>query len=162
ALAAVLIGACYLPVAWGLRVGLVGALAAACALARPGAAEALIPAHVWPLVATMFMFRMVLFLYELKHAQKPERLIDALSYFFLHFPVVDYRAHQRGYFAQNVHMTMRSGLQMMFRGTTHLLLYRLVYHELLVPPEEVSGPASLAGYLVCNYLLYLRVSGQFH
>jgi alginate O-acetyltransferase complex protein AlgI len=26
----------------------------------------------------------------------------------------------------------------------------------------VHGPLSLAGYLVCNYLLYLRVSGQFH
>ena len=51
---------------------------------------------------------------------------------------------------------------MMFRGTIHLLLYRLVYHELLIPADEVHGPASLAGYLVCNYLLYLRVSGQFH
>ena len=51
---------------------------------------------------------------------------------------------------------------MMFRGTIHLLLYRLVYHELLIPADEVHDPASLAGYLVCNYLLYLRVSGQFH
>ena len=25
-----------------------------------------------------------------------------------------------------------------------------------------SGPVELVGYLVCNYLLYLRVSGQFH
>ena len=29
-------------------------------------------------------------------------------------------------------------------------------------PEAVDGPLSLAGFLVCNYLLYLRVSGQFH
>ena len=33
---------------------------------------------------------------------------------------------------------------MMFRGTIHLLLYRLVYHELLIPAEEVQSPASLA------------------
>ena len=26
----------------------------------------------------------------------------------------------------------------------------------------MHGPAGLAAYLVCNYLLYLRVSGQFH
>ena len=51
---------------------------------------------------------------------------------------------------------------MMHRGTLHLLCYRLIYHELLVPASEVQGPWSLAGYLVCNYLLYLRVSGQFH
>jgi D-alanyl-lipoteichoic acid acyltransferase DltB (MBOAT superfamily) len=42
------------------------------------------------------------------------------------------------------------------------LLYRLIYHELLVPADEVTDLASLAAYLVCNYLLYLRVSGQFH
>ena len=51
---------------------------------------------------------------------------------------------------------------MMFRGTVHLLLYRLIYHEVLIPADEVHDAASLAVYLVCNYLLYLRVSGQFH
>lgn len=166
-----LIGLCYLPVSWTVRAGLVAAVAAACALARPGTLPlaGLVPTHVWPVVATMFMFRMIIYLYELKHAKKPEPLVDTLSYFFLlpnycflHFPVVDYRTMQRGYFSRDVHATMRAGLQMMFRGTTHLLLYRLVYHELIIPAEEVRGPASLAGYLVCNYLLYLRVSGQFH
>jgi D-alanyl-lipoteichoic acid acyltransferase DltB (MBOAT superfamily) len=76
--------------------------------------------------------------------------------------VVDYRTMQRGYFARDIHAIQRAGLQMMFRGATHLLLYRLVYHELLIPAEDVHDAASLAGYLVCNYLLYLRVSGQFH
>ena len=33
---------------------------------------------------------------------------------------------------------------------------------LLISPDAVHDPLSLAGYLVCNYLLYLRVSGQFH
>jgi D-alanyl-lipoteichoic acid acyltransferase DltB (MBOAT superfamily) len=108
-------------------------------------------------------------MYELKHAKKREPFIDTLGYFFLlpnycflHFPVVDYRTMQRGYFARDIHAIQRSGLQMMFRGTTHLLFYRLVYHELLIPAEEVHNVVSLAGYLVCNYLLYLRVSGQFH
>ena len=50
----------------------------------------------------------------------------------------------------------------MFRGTIHLLCYRLIYHELLIPASKVHDPASLAAYLVCNYLLYLQVSGQFH
>ena len=58
----------------------------------------------------MFMFRMIIYLYELKHIKKPESLVDTLSYFFLlpnycfmHFPVVDYRTMQRGYFADDVH-----------------------------------------------------------
>ena len=77
----------------------------------------------------MFMFRMIIYLYELKHAKKPETLVDTLSYFFLlpnycfmHFPVVDYRTMQRGYFADDVHAMQRRGLEMMFRGTIHLLL----------------------------------------
>ena len=127
------------------------------------------PTDVWPIVASMFMFRMMIYLYELKHSKKPETLVDTLSYFFLlpnycfmHFPVVDYRTMQRGYFADDVHALQRRGLQMMFRGTIHLLCYRLVYHELLIPASKVHDLASLVGYLVCNYLLYLQVSGQFH
>jgi alginate O-acetyltransferase complex protein AlgI len=98
-----------------------------------------------------------------------ESLLDTLSYFlllpnfcFMHFPVVDYRTMQRGYFADNVHAVQRRGLQMMFRGTIHLLCYRLVYHELLFAPSKVHDLVSLGAYLVCNYLLYLQVSGQFH
>jgi D-alanyl-lipoteichoic acid acyltransferase DltB (MBOAT superfamily) len=169
ALSVPLIGFCYLPITWQWRAGLVCALTAALAFLRSGLTDGLIPPNVWPVLATMFMFRMVLYLYELKHAKKTEPLLDTLGYFFLlpnycflHFPVVDYRALKRGYFAQNVHATQRAGLQMMFRGTTHLLLYRLVYHEMLITPEEVRGPLELLCYLVCNYLLYLRVSGQFH
>jgi hypothetical protein len=169
AAAAVLIAASRLPIAWGGRVALVAAIAGVCAWLRTGPADAWIPPNVWPVLAAMFMFRMMIYLYELKHARRPEPLSDALGYFFLlpnycflHFPVVDYRTFQRGYFSRDVHEAMRAGLQMMFKGTTHLLLYRLVYHELLTTPDEVRGPADLAVYLVCNYLLYLRVSGQFH
>ena len=70
---------------------------------------------------------MIIYHYELKHARGPESLIDAAGYFFLlpnfcfmHFPVVDYRTMQRGYFADDVHAIQRRGLQMMFRGTMHL------------------------------------------
>jgi alginate O-acetyltransferase complex protein AlgI len=166
--AAVLIGVGVAPVAWRLKAATVAALGIALACARPYS-FAVVPDNLWPVLATVFMFRMMLYLYELKHAKKPETLLDTVSYFFLlpnfcfmHFPVVDYRTLQRGYFAWDVHATMRRGVRMMFNGTIHLLLYRLVYHEWLIPAEEVHGAASLARYLVCNYLLYLRVSGQFH
>jgi alginate O-acetyltransferase complex protein AlgI len=166
--AALLIGACYLPIAWRARALLIGILAVALALLRtrtPGASFDC----AWPILGSMFMFRMILYLYELKHAEKRETLVDTLSYFFLLpnycfllFPVVDYRTLQRSYFASDVHATLRCGLQMIFRGTIHLLLYRLIYHELLINVDEVHSVASLASYLVCNYLLYLHVSGQFH
>lgn len=169
ALAAGLIGICFLPVSWTARAVGLAVVGLALAGLRGHAAEGVLPTVVWPVLATMFMFRLLIFMYELKHARAPESLIDAASYFFLlpnycfmHFPVVDYRTFQRVYFADDVHAIQRRGLEMMFRGTLHLLGYRLIYHELLVSPEEVRGLAGLLGYLVCNYLLYLRVSGQFH
>ena len=117
----------------------------------------------------MFMFRLIIYLYELKHAKAPETLVDTLSYFFLLpnfcftlFPVVDYRTMQRGYFSADVHALQRRGLQMMLQGTVQLLVYRLIYHEMLIPPSKVHNLASLSCYIVSNYLLYLEVSGQFH
>ena len=112
---------------------------------------------------------MIIYLYEQKHARDREPLVDTLSYFFLlpnyvfpHFPVIDYRAFQRGYFARGIHDIQRMGLVMMTRGTAHLLLYRVIDRLLLISADAVHDPLSLAGYLFCNYLLYLRVSGQFH
>jgi len=169
AFATMFIGICSLPIPWIGRVITLGAMAAALACARPMLARVLVPDNVLPIVASMFMFRSLLYIYELKYVKQPESVVDTLSYFFLlpnycfmHFPVVDYRTMQRGYFAADVHAIQRRGLQMMFRGTMHLLLYRLVYHELLIPSSRVHDLASLCGYLVCNYLLYLQVSGQFH
>jgi hypothetical protein len=167
--AAVLVGICFLPIRWTGRALVMLLLVAALGCARSVRERALVPDNVWPIVASMFMFRLLIYLYELKHIKKPETLLDTLSYFFLlpnycfmHFPVVDYRTMQRGYFAADVHAMQRRGLAMMFRGLVHLLCYRLVYHELLIPASKVHDLASLGGYLACNYLLYLQVSGQFH
>ncbi len=168
-IACALIGVCYLPIAWRWRVAMVGLAAVGLAFARVGRFAPGVPETVWPVLGSMFMFRMILYLYETKHATRPEPLVDTLSYFFLlpnycflHFPVVDYRGLRLGHFANEIHATQQSGLRMIFRGTVQLLLYRLIYHEVLIAPEEVVGPATLALYLVANYLLYLHVSGQFH
>jgi alginate O-acetyltransferase complex protein AlgI len=168
-LASVLIGVCFLPLTWTSRTAWMALFCLILALARSQPVLDVIPSTVWPVLATIFMFRMMIYLYEVKHARAPETLIDTVSYFFLlpnfsfmHFPVVDYRTLQRGFFADDVHAIQRRGLEMMLRGTYQLLCYRLVYHELLIPAAEVHDPWTLAGYLTCNYLLYLRVSGQFH
>ncbi len=171
AVSAVLLVLAAAPLRWRIRVGLIAALAMTLAVLRSqaGSGAEAISTGVIPVVATMFMFRMMIYLYEQKHARGREPLVDTLSYFFLlpnyvfpHFPVVDYRTFQRGYFARGIHEIQRAGLAMMSRGTLHLLLYRVIDRLLLISPDAVHDPLSLAGYLVCNYLLYLRVSGQFH
>lgn len=167
-----LIGLCLSPIAWSKRAALVFAIGVAALAARnkqiPG-----LPGLVLPVLAGMFMFRIMLFLYELKHPADSDRprisFGDALSYFFLLpnfcfplFPVVDFRAFRRGYFAAEIHANQRVGLKLLTRGAIHLLIYRVASHDLLSSPEDVRGFAALCGYVVCNYSLYLHVSGQFH
>ncbi|MDG3006013.1 hypothetical protein [Paludisphaera mucosa] len=168
-LSAVLIGVGRMPVSWNLRVGILAGLTLFLACGKPAALFELAPPTVWPVLGSMFMFRMLVYMYELKHARKPESLIDAVGYFFLLpnycfmlFPVVDYRTWQRGYFAAEVHDVQRRGLEMTFRGVVQLILYRIIDQELLFPSSQVNGPGSLLAFLVFNYLVYLQVSGQFH
>jgi alginate O-acetyltransferase complex protein AlgI len=167
-LALAFIAVCRLPIAWSARAGLVAIAAIGLGFARASTTSALADI-TWPVLGSMLMFRMILYLYEIKHVAKPEPLVDTLGYFFLLpnyafklFPVVDYRTLQRGYFAADIHETQTSGLRMIFNGVVQLLAYRLVYHELLIPFEDVHSPATLAAFVVCNYLRYLHVSGQFH
>ena len=169
AMGLILIAVARCPLRWGTRAAAMAGAAVVLGLARAGVVGSPVPAVAWPLLGSIFMFRMIVYLYELKHAEGPETLIDCLCYFFLlpnycfiHFPVVDYRTFRRGYFAAPIHQAQRVGLAMMTRGTLHLLAFRLINHKLLASPEDVSSPGKLALFLVCNYLLYLQVSGQFH
>ena len=166
-----LIAVTRLPVRWGVRAGLVAAIGVGLGIARGWAAGNGSPwaEVVWPVVGSMMMFRMIVYLYEIKHVDRPEPLVDTLSYFFLlpnycfiHFPVVDYRTLNRSFCQAEVHATQRVGLRMIFNGLIHLLAYRLVYHLLNIPPEQVHDGPTLALSIVANYLLYLQVSGQFH
>jgi hypothetical protein len=78
------------------------------------------------------------------------------------FPVVDWRNFLRTYYDTDEHRIHQKGMQWMFRGLVHLILYRLVYYRFTLPMEQVANVGDLARFLVANYLLYLRISGQFH
>ncbi|HVN82972.1 MAG TPA: hypothetical protein VMW38_28570 [Terriglobia bacterium] len=124
----------------------------------------------WPVLGAMFMFRMIIYLYDLKHQEGRPSLKEFLSYFFLLpnyyfllFPVVDFQTFRRGYFQRDIHSIAQQGVWWIFRGTTHLLLYRLIYQmQGRFTPPSVSVTAAIVVKIVACYLLYLRVSGQFH
>jgi hypothetical protein len=129
-----------------------------------------IPADFWAVLGAMFMFRMIIYLYDVKHQPGPPSLKDYLSYFFLLpnyyfllFPVVDFQTFRRGYFQRDIHQVAQQGVWWIFRGTTHLLLYRVIYQlqGRFTPPSVPVATAVVAKVILC-YLLYLRVSGQFH
>ena len=171
AVAAAFIGVCYLPIPWSARAAACAAMAIAIACARPALAAAGIPDHAWTIAASMFMFRMIIYLYELKHARAPESprrhgLATSSCCPTTASSISRWSTTGRcsaGYFAADVHAIQRRGLAMMFRGTLHLLAYRLVYHQMLIPAgERARARRTWSAIVVCNYLLYLQVSGQFH
>jgi hypothetical protein len=124
----------------------------------------------WPVLGAMFMFRMIIYLYDVKHMNTPPALKDYLSYFFLLpnyyfllFPVVDYQTLRKGFYKRDIHTVAQQGVWWIFRGTTHLLLYRVIYQgQSKFSPPSVSVAVAVIVKVISTYLLYLKVSGQFH
>jgi D-alanyl-lipoteichoic acid acyltransferase DltB (MBOAT superfamily) len=157
------------PIAFRLKVGLVAAVFALALYLRVRDGWG-IPGQLWPLFGAIFMFRIIVYLYDLSHQKGRPSLREFLSYFymlpnyyFLLFPVVDFTTMRKSYYQRDIHEVAQQGVQWIVRGTVHLLLYRIVVDlRGVVSPETVTSSTRLAMAAVLTYLLYLRVSGHFH
>ena len=165
----VLIGICHLPVSFRIRGLLLLIAGALLVTLRAKWVDAPVLDAIWPILGSMFMFRLIVYFYDLRHDKAPVSPVRTLAYFFMLpnacfplFPVVDYKAFRRNYFDDDAYRTYQVGVDWMLRGVVHLILYRYVYYHMTLAPSEVTGPAQLLQYLVANFLLYLRVSGLFH
>ncbi|MCI0435734.1 MAG: hypothetical protein L0271_19145, partial [Gemmatimonadetes bacterium] len=164
-----LIALCLLPIRFAARVGLLLLTGAALALMRAGLLPSPLPPAIWPILGSMFIFRLIVYLYDLRHAKTPPGIGRTLAYFFLLpnlvfplFPVVDFATFRRTYYDQPALRIYQDGVRWMLTGLVHLLAYRIVYQYFTLPATAVSSPAELAQYVVSTFLLYLKVSGQFH
>jgi len=122
-----LIAICHLPIAFGLRVALLLATGVALALMRAEALPSAVPGAVWPILGSMFMFRLVAYMYDLRHAREKPELRRTLAYFFLLpnvafplFPVVDYATFRRTYYDQDAVRIYQRGVEWMLHGVVHL------------------------------------------
>lgn len=166
-----LIALCHVPVAFHVRVALIVALALALALARKQVlpAFAAIPPTIWPILGSMFMFRLIVYLYDLKHEAAPFSASRAMAYFFMLpsvcmplFPVVDYKTFQRSFYNADPLHLYQTGVKWILRGLIHLTLYKAVYFLAVVEPGSVVNGTDAARYMVSTFLLYLKISGLFH
>lgn len=164
-----LIGMCHLPIPFRARVGLILVAVAGLVIIRGGWVTTSWSEMVLPILGAMFMFRLVIYLHDLRHERKPASIWERLSYFFLLpnivfplFPVIDYQLFRKSYYNEDGYKIYQKGVLWIFRGVTHLLLYRAVYYYLVPTPEEVQGLWQVVLFIVSSYLLYLRVSGLFH
>jgi hypothetical protein len=159
-----LLGLCLLPVPLRFRVLLVAAAGAGLFLWRADSAAAF-----WPILGSMFMFRLIVYLYDTRHERSRPPLAQTLAYFFPlpnvcfpFFPVLDYKTFREIYYDDEPYAIYQSGVDWIVRGLTHLLAYRLVKYYVLPQPHEMTDLPHLALFLAANYALYLRVSGWFH
>jgi len=129
-----------------------------------------VPGEFWPVFGAVFMFRTIVYLYDMKYTKGPARLQDFLSYFFLLpnyyfmlFPVVDFQTFKKSFFKRDLNTVAQQGVWWIFRGTTHLLIYRVIYQmQGSLAPAKITLPLAVAAKMVSSYLLYIRISGQFH
>jgi D-alanyl-lipoteichoic acid acyltransferase DltB (MBOAT superfamily) len=163
-----LISLCHLPASQRVRVIAVVAAATVLAVSRAGLITAPWSAGVWPILGSMFMFRLVLYMMS-----SPPSLLtspwSALAYFFMLpnlvfplFPVVDYQTFRRTYYDRKDLEIYEQGLLWICRGLVHLVLYRFVYYNVLNDPIDVIRLSDVVQSMLGTFLLYLRVSGQFH
>jgi D-alanyl-lipoteichoic acid acyltransferase DltB (MBOAT superfamily) len=165
----VLIGLAHLPVAFGWRLVLVLAVGGLLAAARVDAIHTPLSSAIWPIFGAMFMFRLIVYMYDLHNRSAPFGPWRALAYFFMLpnvcfplFPVVDYKAFCRTHYDEEDIGIYQTGIEWIFRGILHLLLYRWVYQHLLVGADTVETALGAAQFMVTAYLMYLKISGSFH
>ncbi len=163
-----LIGLCHLPVNWWLRVAIILSAAAVLAFTRIGWLGAPFSMGIWPILGSMFMFRLMVYLHHIKHNPKVTAG-RSLAYFFMLpnisfplFPVVDYKTFDSVYYDQEPNAIYQAGLRYIARGLLHLVTYRFIYYYVARDPAEVTNLGELLTYVVSTFLIYVRVSGQFH
>ncbi len=164
-----LIAICHLPIALRFRVAIIVALVLLLVVQRMEHVPAPWPAAIWPILGSMFMFRLIVYLHELKHQKEPVHWARTASYFFLlpnvcfpFFPVVDFATFRRTHYDRPALHIYQDGVRAMLRGVMQLLVYRAIYQYATISPAEVDTLGDLVRYLVANFGLYFRVSGQFH
>src|SRR6266480_3790750 len=164
-----LIGICHLPVRFAVRIGLVAVAGAGLVFLRAHSQWFPDVPEMWVVLGSMFMFRLMIYLYDLKGQAAPFSLAHAVSYFFMLpnvcfplFPVVDYKTFCSTYYNEDWAPIYQNGLRWMFRGVVQLLLYRIIYQFAPLDVYKLTSALDVAGCMLGMYLLYLRISGTFH
>ncbi|MEZ6059378.1 MAG: hypothetical protein R3C19_03345 [Planctomycetaceae bacterium] len=159
-----LIGTFYLPISRIQKGCVLAAATMVLALARVR-----FPMPFWPILGSMFMFRLLLFFVEQRNQSVRPSPASVVSYFFMLpnvcfplFPVVDYRTFRDTYYDSDEWEIYQRGVRWIVRGMIHLVLYRFVKANLIPEPHELHDVRRIAVFMATNYALYLQVSGQFH
>jgi len=164
AVATGLILACRLDVPLAWRAGVVAAAGLGLAAQRLEEDYAF-----WPVLGSMFMFRLVGYLFDQRHAAARPPLPLTVAYFlplpnasFLFFPILDFKTFRDTYRPSAGWESAQAGVGWVALGLSHVLLYRAIKYYILPSPFDLADAPHLMLFLAANYALYLHVSGYFH
>ncbi len=165
----ILVGICHLSIPFGARVAGIALAGTVLAAFRVNWIPSGPLGVVWPILGAMFMFRIVVYLYDLRHKSAPFDAWKSLAYFFLVpnicfvlFPVIDYRTFSRTYYNENPFRIYQIGVVWILRGTIQLLLYRGIHQFMTIDPMTIADAGDVVRHMFATYMMYLRVSGNFH
>ncbi len=119
-------------------------------------------------IGSFFMFRSISFLHEIKFMKQEVPLIDKVNYFLLTpnfsmplFPIVDYKAFVSSYEGISTN-TLKRGTLFICRGLFQMILYRFIYHQIIIPFDEIKTALDVLIFIMANFMIILRVIGAFH
>ena len=165
----VLVGICLLPIAFWWRVGLLLLVSSGIALMRAGVIEVKPLLIVWPLLASLFMFRLIIFLYDVHANRMRPKPGEIVAYFLMFpniastlFPLVDFKTMTRSWYDSPDFDIYRRGAQWIIRGVLQLLLYRLIQQLAAIDPQQVANGTDLIQFVLASTFAYVQVSGYFH
>jgi hypothetical protein len=111
-----LIGICHLPIRWGARVALLLGAGIGLAFIRLEVVKLPFSIGIWPVLGSMFMFRLIVYLHHLRHNPDKVSIGRALAYFFMLpnvafplFPVMDYKTFDTTWYDQDAFATYQAG-----------------------------------------------------
>jgi D-alanyl-lipoteichoic acid acyltransferase DltB (MBOAT superfamily) len=165
----VMIAISHLPIPFSYRIVLLLVTSIVLVMLRTEWLQSPVPSAIWPILGSMFMFRLIIYLYDLKHSKEKANFWRSLSYFFLlpnivfpFFPVVDFATFRRTYYNEERYRIYQRGVEWIFRGVFQLIIYRYINYYVVIAAQDVTNVNELVRFAASNFLLYFRVSGQFH
>lgn len=160
---------CRLPIGFWKKAAWLAVVGGAVAVARAGLVETGPLAMVWLVIPAVFMFRIMVYLYDAATGSQRPGWAQTVSYFTLLtnpcallFPVVDFRTFCRTHYNEEALAIYQRGVTWMVRGLSHLLVYRLVDQLWALRAEDVASGRDLIQYVIANAFLYVKVSGEFN
>jgi len=129
-----------------------------------------VPKSTWMMFGSIFLLRMIVYLHDVRYLKTPPSFRAYLAYFFILpnyifplMPVVDYTTMRASYYRRNIQDIAQQGIHWIGRGLVQLVCYQVIYYlREAQTARGIDSFGAVVSYMVLTFLLYLRVSGQFH